>query len=200
MKGVPGAQVKARRLLWLLLGQRDRQVATEGETLPLVAGGAAQLDVDHEGLGLTGLQDTEVPAGGQGRDRGERDAPAGRADADTQLRVVDVRRRGGVGEVAAEVGRRRDGAVVRDVERLRDELARLQVVEVEVDRAAVVRVADAEDDRGGVDVDARGVGVVERGARGNRDGDRRECDEASSEDGTDGGTGAGLRGHGVPSL
>jgi len=207
-------------LLRLLLGQRDREVAPEGLTLPLVAGATAQLDVDDEGLRLAGLDDTEVPAArGQVGHRNERRLAADGTDADPEVLVGDGRvgGTGGVGEGAAEVGGSRDGAVVGDGERLRDELTRLHVVEVERDRPAVVLVADAECQRSGVDVDTGGLLVVEGRAGAAVGGEAEGCDHGDADDGTDGavalGTGGldgrcgliervGLvhRGHNVPSL
>jgi len=196
-------------LLRLLLGQGDREVAPEGLALPLVAGGSTQLDVDHEGLGLAGLENAEVPAArGQVGHRNERRLTADRADADAELRVVEVLTRGRVREAAAEVGGSGDAAGVGDGERLRDELTRLQVVEVEVDDTGVVCVVDTEHHRGGVDVDARGVGVVEDSSGA---GDDAESEDGSGTDADDAehvavALGAvrrverGVRGHYVPFL
>ena len=208
-------------MLELLLGQRDGDVATEVLALPGVAGVDVQLDVDVERLGLAGLQGAEVPAGGQRGDRRQRAADGGTrattdagdgapfgADADRELRVVHVRRRRAVGEVAAQGGDGVDGTLVLDGERLRVGRARLQVVEVEVDDADVVRVVDAELHRGGVDVDAGGVGVVEDRSRA---GDDAESEDGSGTDADDAehvavALGAvrrverGVRGHYVPFL
>ena len=188
-------------LLWLLLGQRDREVTPEGLALPLVAGVATQLDVDHEGLRLAGLKDAEVPAVcGQLGHRNERRLTGGGADADSEVLVGDGRvgGTGGVGEGAAEVGGRRDAAGVGDGEPLRDELTRLQVVEVERDRPAVVLVADAEYQRSGVDVDAGGLLVVEGRAGAAVGSEAEGGNDADTDDGTDGavalGTGV-LNGH-----
>lgn len=199
----------ARRLLGvlLLLGQRDRQLATERLALPLVAGTSAELDVDPEGLRLAGLEDAEVPsARGQIGDRGERDGTAGLADADPEV-LVGHRRVGGAGrvvEVAAEHGDAGDGAVVADGERLRLHLAGLEAGEVEVDRAAVVLVADAERQRRRRDRDLRRLGVGVVGVRSDTGDAQRE--DSGDADTRDGGrcellavVGDG-RGHDVPSL
>jgi len=149
-----------------LLRQRDGDVAPEGLTLPLVAGAAAELDVEDEGLRLAGLQDAEVPAGGQLGDRRQRRLTCHGADGDAELVVVERRVGGrGVAEVAADLDVTGDGSVVANGERLRDQLLRCEVVEVEIDRPAVVGVADAKRKRGGVDVDASGVSVAEVGVR-----------------------------------
>jgi hypothetical protein len=207
----------------LLLGQRDREVASEGLALPLVAGVDVQLDVDVERRRLAGLQGAEVPArGGQLADRGQRAALGGTTDrgddcatlgctnADRELRVVHVLTGGRVREAAAEVADGVDGSVIAHRELFGDGLTRLQVVEVEVDRAAVVRVADAERHRSGVDVDTGGVGVVEDGVRTGDDADTEDSDgdDAGGDDvaaalGTGvliGGVERGVRGHYVPFL
>jgi len=177
--------------LGLLLGQRDRDVATEGLALPLVAGGATELDVEDECLRLAGLDDSEVEARGQVGHRGERDLSAGRADSDTELVVVERRVGGGrVGETGADAGDGGDRSVVLDVERLSDDLAGSQVVEVEIDRTDGVVVADAEDDGRRVDVDACALGVREQRSRSGDARDRNECDESDSENAGDLGSGA----------
>ena len=203
-KRAPRAFSEARRLLWLLLGQRDRQIAAEGLTLPLVTSGAAELDVEDEGLRLARLQDAEVPTCGQveHRDESDRGHVAG-PHADPELVVVECGVGGRrVGEVAPQVDGCRDRAVVADVEGLRDHLAGSQVVEVEVDRCAVVHVADAEHHGCGVDVDTSGVDVVERCER--RD-DGVDDDQGSNAQSANGSSASELLaggggGHGVPSL
>ena|GEM_PF-2283579 len=186
----------------LLLGQRDRNFASEGLVLPAVVGVLVELDVDEVRLGLAGLDRAKVPAAGQLGDRSQYRLRTDvvRVDADRELAVVDVCRRRAVAEVAADRAGRVDASGVGDVELQRLRLARLQVVEGQVDRTAVVVVADAEAQRCRVDVDARRLGVGEGCARGHDRSDDGDTEDGGSGGCGDGALGAGSEGHDDPYL
>lgn len=139
----------------LLLGQRDRGVGRDPLSLPVIASGAIETDTECDRLGFVGLDDTEVKRrwqAGDGHRVGDAiDANHQLADfRSAQIAEVVCRRRDGL----TELGVRRDGPGVGDVEDLGLLLPRCQVGVVQVERAGrATVVGQAEVQRGRLDVD-----------------------------------------------
>lgn len=172
----------------LLLVEGDRGVGRDDSALPLVRGALIELHVERVGTLFARLQGAEVEVATQLRDRGQRLVVA---DAGAEKRRVGGRARGAVLQVdgrrcdrLTELHVGRDGPGVLDVEGLALGLARLQVAEVEVERAgpaAAVPQVEVQRCRVNGDVALLGGREVRTGRRDDEAGHHCCGDEATTE-------------------